>query len=70
MKASHKNAFFIFGMAVLAIMLTQLDFRQVWSGLRHAGYWTVAVVVLWALLYIINTASWYGNLNAGERTKV
>lgn len=70
MKASHKNAFFIFGMAVLAIMLTQLDFRQVWSGLRHAGYWTVAVVVLWALLYIINNASWYVIINAGERTKV
>jgi uncharacterized membrane protein YbhN (UPF0104 family) len=70
MKSSHKNAFFIFGMVVLAIMLTQLDYQQVWSGLQHAGYWTLAVVLLWALLYILNTAAWYIIINAGERTKV
>ena len=70
MKARYQNAFFIFGMTVLAVMLTQLDFGQVWSGLRHAGYWSAAVAVLWGFLYIINTASWYVIINAEKRTKV
>ena len=47
MKKKYQNIFFIFGIAVLVVMVTQLDFQQVWQGLRHAGYWFVAVLVLW-----------------------
>ena len=57
-------------MAVLILMLTQLDYTQVWLGLCHAGYWSVAVVVLWAFLYIFNTASWYIIINSGGKTPV
>jgi uncharacterized membrane protein YbhN (UPF0104 family) len=59
MKKKYQNGFFVFGLLVLVVMITQLDFAQVWQGLRHAGYWFVAVVVLWAFLYVFNTASWY-----------
>lgn len=59
MNKKYQNAFFIFGLAVLAVMTANLDFAEVWAGLRHAGYWTVAVVMLWAFLYIFNTAAWY-----------
>ena len=40
-------------------MITQLNFAQVWQGLKHAGYWFFAAIALWAFLYIFNTASWY-----------
>jgi hypothetical protein len=59
MKKKYQNAFFIFGLVVLIVMLTQLDYAQVWKGLKHAGYWFFAVVALWAFLYIFNTSSWY-----------
>ena len=59
MKKKYQNVFFIFGIVVLGIMVTQLDFAEVWKGLQHAGYWFFAVVFLWAFLYIFNTASWY-----------
>lgn len=59
MKKKYQNGFFIFGIIVLIVMLTQLDFAEVWQGLRNAGYWFFAVVVLWFFLYIFNTASWY-----------
>ena len=59
MKKKYQNAFFIFGLAVLAIMVTQLDFQQVWEGVTHAGYWFLAVIVLWGFLYIFNTAAWW-----------
>jgi uncharacterized membrane protein YbhN (UPF0104 family) len=55
----YQNAFFIFGLAVLAIMLTQLDYQQVWEGVSSAGYWFLAVIALWGLLYILNTAAWW-----------
>ena len=29
MKKKYQNAFFLFGLLVLAVMLTQLDFKQV-----------------------------------------
>ena len=57
----------MFGLAVLALMVTQLDFVQVWSGLSRAGYWFVAVIALWFFLYMFNTASWYVIINnAGD----
>ena len=55
MKKKYQNAFFVFGVVVLAVMVTQLDFAQVWQGLRHAGYWFAAVMLLWAALYVLNT---------------
>lgn len=59
MKKKYQNGFFIFGLLVLIVMVTQLDFQEVWAGVRHAGYWFVNVLVLWGVLYIFNTATWY-----------
>ena len=59
MKKKYQNGFFIFGLIVLIIMVTQLDFAQVWAGLKHAGYWFFAVVALWMFLYVFNTSAWY-----------
>lgn len=59
MKKKYQNGFFIFGLLVLTVMVTQLDFKQVWEGLQRAGYWFLAVVILWAVLYVFNTLSWY-----------
>lgn len=58
MNKHWQNGFFAFGLVVLAIMVTQLDFAATWTGLQQAGYWAVAVVVLWAFLYLFNTAAW------------
>ncbi len=62
--------FFLFGIVVLVIMLTQLDYHEVWSGLRSAGYWFFAVLALWGLLYVFNTATWHIILKSGGRTNV
>ncbi len=58
MKKKYQNAFFIFGIAVLVLMVSQLDFRESWNQLQHAGYWFLAVLVLWLFLYIFNTLAW------------
>ena len=59
MKRNYQNVFFIFGLAVLAIMVSQLDFAETWKHVREAGYWFLAVVALWGWLYTFNTFSWY-----------
>lgn len=72
MKKKYQNLFFLFGIVMLAVMLTQLDYRQVWDGLKSAGYWFFAVVALWAFLYVFNTATWYIIIKSGskEPTKI
>ncbi len=59
MKQKYQNGFFIFGIAVLALMVSQLDFAEVWAGLQRAGYWFFAVIALWMFLYMMNAAAWY-----------
>lgn len=59
MKKKYQNGFFIFGIVLLIVMVTQLDFAQVWQGLKHAGYWFFAVLILWGFLYMINTSTWW-----------
>lgn len=69
MKKKYQNGFFLFGIVVLAAMVTQLDFKEVWSGLCRAGYWFFAVIVLWAFLYVFNTATWYIIIRSGAKEK-
>ena len=69
MSKKYQNGFFIFGLVVLVIMVTQLDFKEVWSGLQRAGYWFFAVVALWLGLYAINTLSWYVIIRQGGSGK-
>lgn len=66
MNRKFQNAFFVFGLVVLVVMMTQLDYAEVWRGLRRAGYWFLAVVGLWLVLYAINTASWYLIIRQGN----
>jgi uncharacterized membrane protein YbhN (UPF0104 family) len=69
MKKKYQNGFFIFGVVLLLIMLTQLDFAQVWAGLKRAGYWFAAVIALWGFLYILNTSAWYIIIRSGRKGK-
>ena len=70
MKKKYQNMFFLFGIVVLAIMLTQLDYRQVWNGVKSAGYWFFAAVGLWAFLYALNTWAWYIIIRSGSKEPV
>lgn len=36
----------------------EVSFAQLWADIVRAGYWLVAILALWALLYIMNALSW------------
>lgn len=59
MSKKAQNIFLAFGLTVLCVMVSQLDFAEVWRGISHAGYWFGAVVVLWAFLYVFNAMAWF-----------
>lgn len=69
MKKKYQNGFFLFGLLILIIMVSQLDFHEVWHRMREAGYWFLAVVALWGALYVFNTLSWFIIINNGLRKK-
>lgn len=69
MKKKYQNGFFAFGLIMLVVMMTQLDLASVWSGIRHAGFWFFAVIGLWAVLYLFNTAAWYLIIRSSAPTR-
>ena len=69
MKKKYQNGFFIFGIVVLVVMLTQLDYPAVWANLQRAGYWFFAILGMWIFLYMINTLSWYLIIRSGHKGK-
>jgi uncharacterized membrane protein YbhN (UPF0104 family) len=66
LKKKYQNGFFLAGIVFLGIMLTQLDYAEVWSGISKSGYWFIAVVALWAFLYLFNTAAWWLIIRSGQ----
>ncbi|MBQ5971023.1 MAG: flippase-like domain-containing protein [Prevotella sp.] len=59
MTKKSQNIFLIFGIVVLVIMVLNLNFAEALRGLQHTGYWFLAVIALWAVLYMMNTLSWW-----------
>lgn len=47
-------------------MVANLDFEEVKEGISRAGYWFLAVVALWAFLYLFNTAAWWLIINSNQ----
>lgn len=57
---SAKNIFFLLGLAAIVLMIVTLDvsFLTLWEAIEKAGYWLVAILLLWAVLYAGNALSW------------
>ena len=60
MKNKTRNIFFAFGLIAVIVMLFTFDvsFTQLWAYICHAGYWLLAILVLWMILYLMNAWTW------------
>ena len=67
MKAKFRNLFFFVGIALLVGMLFSMDmsWSEIWANVCHAGYWLPFNIALWAVIYLMNAASWYVIINDG-----
>lgn len=60
MRKRLNNIFFIVGLTAVIIMLCTFDvsFVQLWQSICQAGYWLIAILGLWLLLYTLNALAW------------
>lgn len=72
MRPLYRNLFFLSGIALLGIMICSLDipWHEVWAHVCRAGYWFPANIALWAVIYLMNAASWQLIINDKEHTHV
>ena len=56
-----RNILFFIGLASVTVMLLTFDvsWDVLWADLCHAGYWLAAILVLWVVLYAMNTLTWW-----------
>lgn len=70
MKNRLRNLFFLIGVVAVAMMLWKFEmpYDQVLQNVRRAGIWFPAVLLLWGVIYFMNTCAWQVILNAGGQT--
>ena len=67
MKRRINNILFAVGVISVVIMLVTFDvsWQTLWDSLLRAGYWLPAMLVLWVVLYALNTVTWWTLLREG-----
>ena len=55
-----KNIFFFLGIVAVVIMCFTFDvsFVELWNYICQAGYWLIAILALWGVLYMLNAWAW------------
>ena len=61
MRTRIKNILFLIGLASVVVMLLTFDvsWETLWGDLCQAGYWLLFILVLWVVLYMMNTLTWW-----------
>lgn len=72
MRKKLLNVFLLIGIVAIVVMLCTFDvsYAEIYSNLKKAGWWFIAVLLVWVPIYVINAASWYviiNNNNNGRR---
>jgi len=57
---NFKNIFFVIGLVAIVVMCFtfEVSFVDLWEYIKTAGYWLVAILVLWFVLYMMNALTW------------
>ena len=60
MRNKVRNILFFVGLVAVGIMLLTFDvsWEALWADVQRAGYWLPAILVLWGVLYAMNTLTW------------
>lgn len=71
MKDKLRNLFFLIGVGAVAVMLWKFEmpYDEVLQNVQRAGIWFPAVLLLWGVIYFMNTCAWQVILQSGN-TKV
>jgi len=66
MKNRYRNIFLAFGVVAVIIMLCTMNmsYEDLWRNLKSAGVYLPLILLLWMVVYMINTCSWYTILHS------
>lgn len=72
MKSKYRNLFLAFGVVAVVIMLFtfDMDYSELWSNLKRAGYYFPLIVFLWVFVYLLNATAWYQIIRDGKKAYV
>lgn len=72
MKNSYRNIFLLIGVIAIVIMLFTFDMKydELLNNLKRAGFWFPIVILLWVVIYFINSISWYIIIHDNEKNHV
>lgn len=68
----YRNIFLAFGIISVAIMMFTFDmnYSELWSNLKRAGYYLPLILLLWLFVYLLNATAWYQIIRDGKKTYV
>lgn len=68
MKDKLRNLFFLIGVGAVAVMLWKFEmpYDEVLQNVQRAGIWFPAVLLLWGVIYFMNTCAWQVILQSGN----
>lgn len=69
MSSRFRNVFLVFGIVAVIIMLFTFDvsYDELLSNLKRAGFYLPLVLLLWLVIYFINTLSWHIIIKSGGK---
>ncbi len=72
MRKKFNNILFAVGIISVIVMLFSFDisFTELYHNILHAGYWLPCAIVLWLLLYIMNSIAWRTIIQSDGETHV
>lgn len=61
-----RNLFFLFGLLALGFMVYKIGLGTIWNNIKMTKWWFVAVILLWAVVYLINAIAFHTIIRDGS----
>ena len=55
----YRLVFLIVGLITVAVVVYNIGVVNIYDNIRKTGWWFVAIIGIWGVIYLINTLSWY-----------
>lgn len=71
MKDKYRNWFLGFGVVAVVVMILSfdMDYYDLWLNLKRAGGYLPLILLLWLVIYVLNTCSWYVIIRSDGQTR-
>lgn len=72
MRKKINNILFAVGITAIIVMFFSFDvsFEKLMAYIHQMGHWFVVIIILWALLYVMNTFAWKIIISSGNDIKI